>query len=140
MNTRCLNCEFTMPAGFYHFDARPPLRAFDPGQEANQPRVYVPGRVLSWYGTQTIKAPGVELLVHLVYRPFLGTDDDAFLIWSGHQMFLQSGANNTVVIQSPVPIPAFGPGWVWVVYESIAPDSGPESNMMWEVQLVIFHT
>lgn len=135
MGSRVLNEEFHLPTGFYQFSGRPPLRATDPGPET-APRIYVPGRILSWYGTQTVKSYGVELLVQLHFRQE-GQDGD-LIIWSGHQL-PWLGVTNTLLVQSPGNLPEIGPGWVWVDFQAITPETTANDNAMWEIQLTIFY-
>lgn len=135
MSSRLLNEEFHLPKGFYRFNGRPPLRAADPGQETG-PRIYIPGKLLSWYGTQTVKAYGVELLAQIWFRQ--DGQQEEMVIWSGHQLPWIS-TTNTLLVQSPGHIPELGPGWVWVDFQTVTPETTANDNAMWEIQLTIFY-
>lgn len=145
MGSRILNAEFHLPPGGYNFSGRPPMEAGDQGHKPNQAMVYIPGKILSWYGTQTIKCHGIELLAFLKFRnneaDISGVISEE-IIWCGHQLVLgakDAGAQNTLVIQSPAAIPPLGPGWLWVDYQAITPPTTLEENAMWEIQMVVFY-
>lgn len=134
MGSRVLNEEFHLPKGFYQFSGRPPLRAADPGPET-APRIYIPGRILSWYGTQTVKSYGMELLVLLQFRQ--DGQEEGLTIWAGHQL-PWLGTTNTILIKSPGKLPEMGPGWIWVDFQAITPETTANDNAMWEIQLTFF--
>jgi hypothetical protein len=114
-----LQAQFGLAAGFNS--------DWGHGCDKNAPYVQcadIPGRVIGWSGTQTVKVGGVELLARVVCN--------SEQIWQGEQF------QGTQIILSPAQLPLELTGPCWMEYMANSPtNTAPGGG--WEMQLTIFY-
>lgn len=85
----------------------------------------VPGKIVAWSGTETVKQPGAELLARVICN---GTQ-----IWAGEHY-----GQSTLLLQSPAVLPPNLTGPCWMEYEANSPVNTPPGGG-WEMQFTIFY-
>lgn len=120
-----LQAQYGVPAGYSQQTAQQSCQAIQYIQCAT-----IPGQILGWLGTVTVKLPQIELLSQVTCN--------GGVIWQGEQF------QGTLVVVSPAAVPPGLAGPCAVSYE--ASNSGPDCLVTgspactgWEIQFTIFY-